>query len=136
MNDIKTLQVSILHPSSRPVDSVITPPPSGERKLSQSFLSEIGRRETVAPGAPLQVGDRIQGFELVEELGQGAFARVFLAKQESLAHRPVALKVTLRPTREAERLARLQHTHIVPVYSIHDAAPIQVICMPFLGRRT
>ena len=36
--------------------------------------------------------------------------------------------------REAERLARLQHTNVVPVYSVHDAPPVQVICMPYLGR--
>jgi tetratricopeptide (TPR) repeat protein len=72
----------------------------------------------------------------MEELGRGAFARVYLAHQEALAGRPVALKVTLRPTREADRLARLQHTHVVPIYSVHDAPPIQVICMPYLGRRT
>ena len=80
-----------------------------------------------------RVGDTICGFRLVGELGRGAFARVFLAHQEALADRPVALKVTLRPTREAERLARLQHTNVVPVHSVHDAAPAQLICMPFLG---
>lgn len=81
-------------------------------------------------------GDHFLGFELVEELGRGSFARVFLAKQEALAGRAVALKVTLRPTREAERLARLQHTNVVPIYSIHNALPVQVICMPYLGRQT
>lgn len=33
-------------------------------------------------------------FRVAEELGCGAFARVYLAKQESLAHRLVAIKVT------------------------------------------
>jgi serine/threonine protein kinase/Flp pilus assembly protein TadD len=83
-----------------------------------------------------RVGDTLLGFKLVGELGRGAFARVFLAEQEVLASRPVALKVTLRPTREAQRLARLQHTNVVPVYSVHDDGPVQVICMPFLGRTT
>jgi eukaryotic-like serine/threonine-protein kinase len=76
------------------------------------------------------------GFTLKEELGRGAFARVYLAHQESLSGREVALKVTLRATREPERLARLQHTNIVPIYSVHESLPVQVICMPFLGRRT
>jgi len=82
------------------------------------------------------VGDTISGFKLVAELGRGAFARVFLAEQETLANRLVALKVTLRRTSEAQRLARLQHTNIVPVYSIHNEGSAQVICMPFLGRIT
>ncbi|HEV3436627.1 MAG TPA: serine/threonine-protein kinase [Gemmata sp.] len=135
-DDPPTVRVSVINPSHAIASSVKTPPPSGERKISQSVFSSAIRNESGTIGTPLQVGDKILGFELVEELGQGAFARVFLARQESLARRLVALKVTLRPTREAERLARLQHTHIVPVYSVHEAAPVQVICMPYLGRRT
>jgi serine/threonine protein kinase/Flp pilus assembly protein TadD len=104
-------------------------PPSEGRKFSESH-------ELASVGTGLQPGDNVLGFELVEELGQGAFARVFLARQQSLAGRPVALKVTLRPTREPERLARLQHTNIVPVYSVHSVPGVQVICMPYLGRRT
>lgn len=91
--------------------------------------------ETAGPAMP-NPGDTFFGFRLVEELGRGTFGRVFLAKQEVLAGREVALKVTLRPSREAERLARLQHTNIVPVYSVHTAPPVQLICMPFVGRRT
>jgi serine/threonine protein kinase/tetratricopeptide (TPR) repeat protein len=93
------------------------------------------RGSKAAPVMP-NPGDTFFGFRLVEELGRGTFGRVFLARQEALAGREVALKVTLRPSREAERLARLQHTHIVPVYSVHTAPPVQVICMPFVGRRT
>jgi serine/threonine protein kinase/Flp pilus assembly protein TadD len=83
-----------------------------------------------------EVGETYLGFRLVQELGRGSFARVFLAEQEALAGRQVALKVTLRPTREPERLAKLQHPNIVPVYSVHPAPPAQVICMPFRGLRT
>jgi serine/threonine protein kinase/Tfp pilus assembly protein PilF len=135
-DQVPTIEVSVFHPSNPLISAAITPPPSGMRKISPSAFSQVAREESSAPGTPLQIGDKILGFELVEELGQGAFARVFLARQVSLAQRPVALKVTLRPTREAEKLARLQHTHIVPVYSVHDAAPVQIICMPYLGRRT
>ena len=39
-----------------------------------------------------------------------------------------------RPRGQA--LARLQHTNVVPVYSVHDDGPVQVICMPYLGRVT
>nr|WP_171470009.1 serine/threonine-protein kinase [Frigoriglobus tundricola] len=113
-----------------------TPPPKDDLKLSASAWSaDDGDDFPAATRAP-RVGETIQGFRLVGELGRGAFARVFLAHQEALADRPVALKVTLRPTREAERLARLQHTNVVPVYSVHDAAPAQLICMPYLGRVT
>ena len=67
-----------------------------------------------------EAGQTIAGFHLVEELGRGAFARVFLARERQLADRPVALKVTRRGSREPQTLARLQHTHIVPVYSHQD----------------
>ncbi|HEV3383165.1 MAG TPA: protein kinase, partial [Gemmata sp.] len=134
--DFPTMQVSVFHSSNPAISPAITPPPSGLRKISPSAFSLSVSKDSSPIGTPLQVGDKILGFELVEELGQGAFARVFLARQESLSRRLVALKVTLRPTHEAEKLARLQHTHIVPVYSVHNAAPVQIICMPFLGRRT
>lgn len=128
-----TVRVPVTFPPRTAHALSYTPPPTAERKLSRAVFSEQLPEEC---GVGLRVGDSFLGFQLVEELGQGAFARVFLARQESLAGRPVALKVTLRPTREAERLARLQHTNVVPVYSVHNAPPVQVICMPYLGRRT
>jgi serine/threonine protein kinase/Flp pilus assembly protein TadD len=111
----------------------MTPPPVSN--LARSSVSGGSTATTEAVTMP-QPGDAFFGFRLVEEIGHGTFARVFLAKQESLANRKVALKVTLRPTREPERLASLQHTNVVPVYSVHTALPVQIICMPYLGRRT
>ena len=85
-----------------------------------------------------EAGQTIAGFHLVEELGRGAFARVFLARERQLADRPVALKVTRRGSREPQTLARLQHTHIVPVYShqIDPATGLNLLCMPYFGRTT
>ena len=83
-----------------------------------------------------KVGDEFLGFRLAEELGAGAFGRVFLAHQTGLSDRPVALKVTARPNREAQCLARLQHANIVPVLSVHRAGDIQAVCMPYYGRTT
>ena len=85
-----------------------------------------------------EAGQTIGGFSLVEELGRGAFARVFLARERQLADRPVALKVTRRGSREPQTLARLQHTHIVPVYShrIDAATGLHLLCMPYFGRLT
>ncbi|MBN9120964.1 MAG: serine/threonine protein kinase, partial [Planctomycetes bacterium] len=122
-------------PPVTPGPLATTPPPVSDLKLSASEWSADGDDVPAARRGP-RVGDTVVGFKLVGELGRGAFARVFLAHQEALAGRPVALKVSFRPTREAERLARLQHTNVVPVYSVHDEGPVQVICMPFLGRTT
>ncbi|MAT73375.1 MAG: hypothetical protein CMJ58_28155 [Planctomycetaceae bacterium] len=81
-------------------------------------------------------GDAIAGFELVEELGRGAFARVFLARQRELAERPVALKIAAGQSLEPQHLARLQHTNIVPIYSVHTADGFTAVCMPYFGSRT
>ncbi|QVL31297.1 protein kinase [Telmatocola sphagniphila] len=82
------------------------------------------------------VGDIFMGFKLVSILGTGGFARVYLAQQENLADRPVALKVTSLPNREPQRLARLQHQNIMPIHSVHYANPFQAVCMPYLGTVT
>lgn len=83
-----------------------------------------------------EAGQWFDGFELVEELGRGAFGVVFLAKQQELSLREVVLKITPRRSVEAQRLAKLQHTNITPIYSMHTHGPWLGICMPFLGRRT
>jgi serine/threonine protein kinase/tetratricopeptide (TPR) repeat protein len=75
-------------------------------------------------------------FVLVNELGRGSFGCVYLAREQELAGRFVALKVAAGASIEPERLAQLQHANIVPVYSVHQAAGLQGICMPFLGRCT
>ena len=101
-----------------------------------SLLSPTGSGEYAC--AYPEAGQTISGFFLVEELGRGSFARVFLARERELADRPVALKVTRRGSREPQTLARLQHTHIVPVHShrIDRATGLHLLCMPYFGRTT
>jgi serine/threonine protein kinase/Tfp pilus assembly protein PilF len=85
-----------------------------------------------------EAGQTIAGFHLVEELGRGSFARVFLAKERQLADRLVALKVARAGSREPQTLARLQHTHIVPVHSSRTdpATGLHLLWMPYFGRLT
>jgi serine/threonine protein kinase len=61
------------------------------------------------------VGAEVDDFLLVDRLGAGAFAEVFLAHQKSL-HRTVALKVSSTRTAEAQTLAQLDHPNIVRVH--------------------
>lgn len=82
------------------------------------------------------VGDSLTGFSLEEELGRGAFSHVFLARQAELAERQVVLKVAAGNSLEPQHLARLQHTNIVPIYSVHRQEKLTSVCMPYLGRRT
>src|SRR5262245_48213630 len=82
------------------------------------------------------VGDNLLHFQLIGELGSGAFSRVFLASQRDLADRLVALKITEYTDGEPQRLARLQHANIVPIYSVHHHYQFQVVCMPYVGSHT
>jgi eukaryotic-like serine/threonine-protein kinase len=83
-----------------------------------------------------EVGEEFLGFRLIGELGRGAFGRVYLAKQGRLAERLVALKVSSELFQESQTLAQLQHTNIVPIYSVHQAGPLQAVCMPYFGGTT
>ena len=81
-------------------------------------------------------GTTFLGFRLIEELGRGAFGRVYLARQGDLAGRPVALKVACDIADESQTLAQMQHTNIVPIYSFHRVGQFQAVCMPYFGRTT
>jgi serine/threonine protein kinase/Flp pilus assembly protein TadD len=83
-----------------------------------------------------EVGGPFLGFFLLAELGRGTFGRVYLARQGDLADRLVALKVSPEAPGESQRLARLQHTHVVPIYSVHGGASLHAVCMPYLGPTT
>ena len=61
------------------------------------------------------VGETLDDFLLVEELGEGSFATVYLARQRSMS-RTVALKVSEDVGEEGQMLAQLDHPHIVRVY--------------------
>jgi serine/threonine protein kinase/tetratricopeptide (TPR) repeat protein len=92
---------------------------------------------TTPPGA----GETLGPFRLLAELGRGSLGHVFLARQSALGDRPVVLKITPRahgPGREHLALARLQHTHIVPIYAAHDHAErdVRILCMPYFGSAT
>ncbi|MDB5335198.1 MAG: pknB 29 [Planctomycetaceae bacterium] len=66
-------------------------------------------------GANLAPGDCIDDFSLLARLGQGAFACVFLARQNSM-QRLVALKVSANRSAEPQTLAQLDNDHIIRVF--------------------
>jgi serine/threonine protein kinase len=68
-----------------------------------------------APVAKLQPGDRVDDFDLLTALGEGAFGSVYLARQRSM-QRIVALKVTADRGSEPQTLAQLDHENIIRVY--------------------
>jgi serine/threonine protein kinase len=81
------------------------------------------------------VGTALGPFHLLAELGRGASGRTYLATEAALDDRPVVLKVIPDDLEEHLRLARLQHTHIVPLYSEQSFPErgLRALCMPYLG---
>lgn len=81
------------------------------------------------------INDEIFGFRLLHELGRGGFAKVFLAQQGELANRQMVLKISAIEGTEPQTLAQMQHTHVVPIYSVHEDihSGLRAVCMPYLG---
>jgi len=84
------------------------------------------------------VGSTFLGFQLLQELGRGAFAHVYLARQPALGNRLVVVKVAQYGSAEAETLGRLAHRNIVPIHSVGEdpATHMTAVCMPYLGSAT
>jgi serine/threonine protein kinase len=78
------------------------------------------------------LGDRLDDFQLLRELGQGAFAKVFLAQQISM-QRFVALKVSDQHSKESTVLAQLDHPNIVRVYDERSSNGLQLVYMQYVA---
>jgi tetratricopeptide (TPR) repeat protein len=85
-----------------------------------------------------QPGEQLDDLFFLRELGRGAFARVYLALEESAGGRPVAVKLSPGGAAEAYTLGRLAHPNVVPVLSARfkRGAGQTAVCMPFLGTAT
>ena len=105
------------------------------KALADGVADEMSRIVAVTQPMP-QAGEEFLSFSLLEQLGECKFGRVFIATQNDLSNRRVVLKVTSNLWAESDRLARLQHPNIVPIYSVHQSNGLQAVCMPFLGRQT
>ncbi|MFD4180949.1 protein kinase [Rhodococcus sp. NPDC058514] len=83
--------------------------------------------------AEFAVGQQLDDFDLVAELGHGAFARVFLARQLSM-QRPVALKISRNVGTEPQTLAQLDHPYIVRVFDqrLIEDRQVRVLVMEYV----
>ncbi len=79
----------------------------------------------------IAVGETIQDFRLLLELGRGAFARVFLAQQVSM-QRIVALKVSDQASVESPLLSHLDHPNIVRVYDERRVGGLSLLYMQYI----
>lgn len=103
----------------------------------QAWFIELSEQPqpSEAPREP-EVGREFGEFRLVSLLGEGAFSQVYLATQRMLGDRYVALKVVRRTLSEPYHLARLHHTGIVPLFSLHRIGEYSALCMPYSGAAT
>ncbi len=88
-------------------------PSQPESKKVTSGLIELGP------------GQLIDDFRILRALGRGAFAQVYLARQESM-QRLVALKVSTISSEEPQTLSQLDHPNIVRVYDQRELPAYQL----------
>ena len=83
-------------------------------------------------------GDRLFQLVVVEEIGRGAFARVYLCVQPAIGNRQVVVKVSRGGAVEANMMGGLDHANIMSVLSVQEDSTTKLtgICMPFVGRST
>lgn len=85
-----------------------------------------------------QAGEQFLGYELLRELGQGGFSRVYLAHDSS--GKSVVAKVTEEGDQEALILQQFQHPNIIEVLDVKQClrrnAEFTAIIMPYHGCAT
>ena len=104
-------------------------------------LNFLHTAQSTAPRHQQQIGD----FRIVREVGRGGMGAVFEAIQVSLGRR-VALKILRfssvsdkdaieRFQREAETVATLHHTNIVPIFFVGSEKSVNYYAMQFIDGR-
>jgi serine/threonine protein kinase len=89
------------------------------------------------------IGQQVDQYQIVRELGRGGMATVYLARQLNM-NRQVAIKILPRIflhdpqfierfKREVQLIAELEHPHILPVYDFGEYEGIPFIVMRYLA---
>lgn len=82
---------------------------------SDYYSTMIARPSAQVVLDAIDVGDHIDDFDLLMRIGSGAFAQVYLARQQSM-QRLVAVKISHNHGIEPQTLAQLDHDYIVRIY--------------------
>ena len=105
----------------------------------QRKLDQTGTTEQAPPQQPAQLGD----FRIIRPIAEGGMGTIYEAIQEPLG-RQVAVKTIRRPDnhltgalqarflREQKVLARLHHTHIVPIHAAGQEDGLQYFAMSYI----
>ncbi len=125
-------------------DELLTAHPELASQLNACLagLEFIHGAEHVTPQHMQTLGD----YRIIREVGRGGMGAVFEAEQISLGRR-VALKVLRfggvsdpealeRFQREAETVAKLHHTNIVPIFSVGSERGVNFYAMQFIEGRS
>lgn len=82
-------------------------------------------------------GETFGDYQILEQIGRGSFAHVFLAEQISVDRRRVVLKITRNALDEVKTLAHLKHPRIVEIYTVaSNEDGFTAICMPLVSQVT
>lgn len=103
---------------------------AGRPHLRQRVEKLVALAQRITPGRS-SLGPTIVGYTILEELGSGGMGRVYLARQDRLGGRLVALKVLPQASAisprarqrfrvEAESVAKLRHRNIVAIHDVID----------------
>jgi serine/threonine protein kinase/tetratricopeptide (TPR) repeat protein len=105
---------------------------ASQLKYHQMLSSVVGNPATPPPQFP-DPGEKFQSFQLQSILGRGSAGQVYLALDESLGEREVALKISPDRGGEHSIQGRLDHDHIVPVLSVtrQEDSGLRGLCMPY-----
>ena len=114
--------------------------PNQAGELARLLGGSATRRTSAVNAArvpDIQPGESLDDFDTLALLGEGQFAKVFLARQRGM-QRLVALKVSAGRAAEAETLAQLDHPNIVRVYDQRylPDRKLLLVYMPYLAGGT
>ncbi|MCA9029489.1 MAG: serine/threonine protein kinase [Planctomycetaceae bacterium] len=125
------------------VDDYLRRFPTFRGELEQALgIDPDGRDSERQAAHPVELefhsGDELDDFELLQEVGQGGFGTVFLARQKSM-QRLVALKIGAnREDDEPQTLAQLDHPNVVRVFDqrILPCEGLRLLYMEFVAAGT
>jgi outer membrane protein assembly factor BamB/predicted Ser/Thr protein kinase len=129
-------------PASREQLIAAHPDLAADLEACLAGLEFIHAAESPTTGRSPQLGD----FRIIREVGRGGMGAVFEAEQISLGRR-VALKILRfgavsdpaaieRFQREAETVAKLHHTNIVPIFAVGTERGVNYFAMQFIEGRS
>lgn len=111
------------------------------------FMEDMKRHRSMGLPVPIasRMPERLGEFRILREVGRGGMGIVYEAEQESLG-RHVAVKVLTaqalldvdqlrRFHREAQTMARLHHTNIVPLFGVGEHEGMPYLVMQFIDGR-